>query len=213
MHSIFSRVLGLLLETRLQNSIIKCSAAPGKPQGVNLTQPRTRRASMLQCFCWSQRCWWQGLSQALVWASLGSGSCLQVLSQALLSSSFDFRGKGCTIMAASIWFTKIRLWSKFSPWCTIAKGGFSCSGSAHADEQTNYTHLPSPGCCWSQRRCRVCRVIWLLDPTQLARIATTLRRTRPCDTAGLQIPLCRAWHTCLTGGTRVHSCPACHWLH
>lgn len=90
---------------------------------------------MLQCFCWSQGCWWQGLSQAVVWASLGSGSCLQVLSQALLSSSFDFGGKGCTIMAASICFTKIRLWSKFSPWCTIAKGGFSCSSSAHADEQ------------------------------------------------------------------------------
>lgn len=162
-------------------------------------QPRTCRASMLQSLCWSQGCWWQGLSQAVVWALLGSGSCLQVLSQALLSSSFDFRGKWCTIMAANICFTKISPRSEFSPWCAIVKGGFSCSSSARADEQTNYTHLPCPGRCWSQCRRRVCRAIWILALTQLVRIATTLGRRWPCDTAGLQSPLCRACHTCGTG--------------
>lgn len=139
---------------------------------------------MLHCFCWNQGCWLQGLSQAVVWALLGSGSCLHVLSQALLSSSFDFRGKWCTIMAANICFTKIRLWSKFSPWCTVVKGGLSCSSSAQADEHTNETHSPSPGCCWSQWRCRA---IGILDLVQLGRIATSLRGRWPCATAGL-------WH-------------------
>lgn len=102
-------------------------------------------------------------------------------------------------MAANICFTKIRPRSKFSPPRTIVEGGCSCSSSAQADEQTNYTHLPSPGCCWSQRRCGVCGAIRIPDLMQLVRIAGTSRRRWPCDTAGLQSPL---YHTCQARGTR-----------
>lgn len=160
---------------------------------------------MLQSFCWSQGCWWQGLSQAALTALLGSGSCLQVLSRPLLSSSFDFRGKWCTIMAANICFTKIRLWSKFSPRCTIVKGWFQLqqlSPSWWTDQLHTFTFPRT-----------------LLRPVEMQSVRSHLnpwpgaisedwqpkRRRWPCDTAGLQSPLSHVSH-------RGNTCSPTSWV-